>query len=204
MNKPSLKAVLVVLLGVAGFAGSYALSHFKNQYDQQLQEQSNELNNADTKLNDMILSAQYNQILSKDSLKALTLTDMQGESRALYDLIGEDDVVFYVESSMCASCVEKEFQNLGSLMSAYGKERVHLLFEGFNPSYLRQDPRFEQIRSQMYETNEHPWHIMNLSGTPSLVIVGRDGKAKTAYHAVKSINLNFELFQEVVTNSYAQ
>ena len=77
---------------------------------------------------------------------------------------------------------------------------------GFTCSFRvsTQDPKFEQVREQMYETSEHPWHVSNLSGTPSMAIVGKNGQAKAGYHAVKSINMNFELFEEVVTNTYAR
>ena len=105
---------------------------------------------------------------------------------------------------MCKACVDKELKNVRSLISKIGKKDLIVLMKDYNLGYLKLAEEFNGFRDKVYQIKENAYSVGDLSHTPSVSIVNELGQVVTANHAIKSTNLNFELFEEIIIKTYAR
>ena len=145
-----------------------------------------------------------NWLLGSDSVKNIRLVNHKKETVFLYDLLRENNLIFYFDSEMCNLCIEKEFHNLEKLANSYGKDNIILISSGFRSVYIFRDKKYAAWKKQMYLCKSNLYSEKNLSNTPSLTLVNAKGAIFAAHHATKSNNQHFELFSDFLKNRQAQ
>lgn len=205
MDKKSLiNGLLVVAFGVIAFILVYQWRSTSNGYREMINQKDLSLRNMNVLVNDLAIIQQYNQILSRDTLANLDVINVRGEAFRIHDLLLDESLIFFFQNDMCSACVEKEFKNLRQALMSYERSKVFVLMKGYNSKYMSLSEDLEDIRDRIFSIKEMPYESGNLSHTPSIALVHKNGAVSTAYHAIKGMNLNFELFLEVINGTYAK
>lgn len=197
-------SILIIIGGLVMFTVIYFWRSREADYGRKLSEMNQRVHNSQVVVNDFAIVQQYNQILSTDSLRSQILVDVNGNERSIAEVLNERNIVFFFQKDMCKACVDKELQNLKAVIQSEGTENLIVLMKDYNINYLKLSEDLEEFRDRVFQIREDAYNIGDLSHTPSLAIVDHTGRVITANHAIKSTNLNFELFHEIIKDSYAK
>lgn len=203
-SKKSSSTVLVLIGGLVLFLVIFLWRTEQNNNANLMAQKDIALRNMQSVTNDYAIIQQYNQILSTDSLVDQKVVNVEGTENPLLSLLNDNSIVVFFQREMCKPCVDKEFENLRAVIKSQGKENLFVLMKDYNLNYLRLSPELDGFRDRIFQIKEDAYHVGDLSHTPSMAIVSRSGNVITANHAIKSTNLNFDLFHEVINGSYAK
>tara|TARA_R110001592_G_scaffold294184_2_gene563951 strand:- start:501 stop:1094 length:594 start_codon:yes stop_codon:yes gene_type:complete len=193
---------MVLILGGVIFGIIVKLKQEKAIHQSEILSLNNSNANLNGVLSEAILTQYYNWKLTSDSLKNVLVEDLESNEVFLMNLIDDKSILFFFEGTMCMDCLNKEFENLESLASVVGKDRILILAEGYKPEVLKRDSKFERWSNQIYVLRGELFNFShNLSHTPSIVFLDDDKRIKLAYHAMKNANLNFELLIDFINEN---
>ncbi len=158
---------------------------------------NNEITNLESQVADGVLIQFYNWKLNNDKVINATIKDLASKQKSLHSILGKNSIIFYFNNTMCSDCLNKELENLKTLEAVVGRDNIILIAEGFKTKYLQTHDKYKLWQERLYTLKGDLFSVShNLSNTPSIVLLNEDMQVKTAYHAMKNTNLNFEFFVE--------
>lgn len=127
----------------------------------------------------------------------LIITSLEGEKIRFEKAVKDKKVIFHFASDMCSSCVEKEFENLKTLMEKYDKNQIIIFAQGYQISYLKRSEEFEFWRNEILAVKESIFNKGEIIYTPTITLM-EDNEIKLVYHAPKNTNASFEYLIQAI------
>lgn len=144
-----------------------------------------------------VVKTSYNSwFLNIDTLKNVSIINIEGKKKKLFDVLIDRKIVFYFSSKMCDVCIEKELKNLKKIGEMIGYADILLISNSVNPRIFKNE-EFLPFSENIWMCQKSIYNYKLFEETPVFSLM-ENSEIKLGYCAPKMTNDIGKMFMKFV------